>query len=134
MIYIMITRILIFISFPGSIAFPIMYAMYTRKRFGEAWYETDVGRHLMAFSTTIMIALLNSVIVILFRNYPGRPAVTLSLEVLITILVWWRVILYVRYRFPKKKGKHHVDTQVLERRTGEMPEDGSTDVPSSTGN
>lgn len=133
MIYILITRIMIFIAFPGSIAFPILYATYTRKHYGEAWHETDVGRHLMAFSTTIMLALLDSVIVILFRNYPGRPAVTVALATSVAGLVWWRVILYVRYRFPRKKGKHHVDTQILERRPGEMSEDGSTDVPSTTG-
>jgi len=134
MTYILITRILIFIAFPGALAFPIMYASYTRKHYGEAWHETDVGRHLMSFSVTIMLALLDSGIVILFRNYPGRPAVTVALAGSVAGLVWWRLILYIRYRFPKKRGKHHVDTQVLERRTGEMPEDGGADVPGTTGN
>jgi hypothetical protein len=60
------------------------------------WEQSSIGRQTMAISVSMALILVNSTLIVLFKNYPGRGVIRIVLFATIIPALWWRVILIIR--------------------------------------
>lgn len=86
----------------GSMMFPILYQVGSK----GAWRRNDLGRHLMAFSVAVGVALLALLLRIALGDYPGRAVVNFGAMVYLVGVVWWRSVQYLRvWRKPREESR-----------------------------
>lgn len=73
-----------------AIGFPIWYHLRMR------WSASEMGRHVMGYSFVVALAYASALFKAAFGNYPGESAVRAAIMVLMTVVVWWRVIVFFR--------------------------------------
>lgn len=83
---------LVLLGFVGSVLFPVLYHRGSH----GTWRQTEMGRHLMAFSLAVGYALLALLLRIGFGDYPGRTVVNFSAMFALIGVVWWRSMLYLK--------------------------------------
>lgn len=92
-------------GFLGSVLFPVLYHIGSK----GTWRHTEMGRHLMAFSAAVSLALLALLLRIAFGDYPGRQLVSFGAMISLVFVVWWRSLLYMKIRRkPKERGRHEL--------------------------
>lgn len=75
-----------------AVFFPVWYHLRIK------WRDTEMGRHVMAYSCVVAMAYTSGVIRVFLRDYPGENLVRLGLNVLMIIVVWWRPIVFLHLR------------------------------------
>jgi hypothetical protein len=69
--------------------------LYTRT---WAWWRNDVGRHLVAFSSALGLLLAFYVLRLVWRDMPGTGLITVILMTLLTVVILWRLLLFIRIK------------------------------------
>jgi len=90
----------------GSVSFPVLYHVGSR----GAWRLTEMGRHLMAYSAAVGVALGAYISRVALGDYPGRTAVMFGALVFLVFVVCWRPVIYLRVRKgkPREAGRHEL--------------------------
>ncbi|HKS46362.1 MAG TPA: hypothetical protein VJT49_14875 [Amycolatopsis sp.] len=68
------------------------------------WWRSEIGRHIVAFSSSIGALLLHSLIAFLFPTWPGRNWIRLALFIALIVVIWWRWVVFIRVR---KEDRNH---------------------------
>lgn len=69
--------------------------MYTRT---WEWWKNEIGRHLVSFSGSLGLLLLFYAIRIFWRDMPARGIITIILFGVLTSVIMWRLLLFLRIR------------------------------------
>ena len=88
----LLSKIVIFMTCPAAIGFPIWYHLKLR------WRRSEMGRHVMGYSSVVAFLYLQALVGIFWPLYPGRMYAGLLLAVLMMVVIWWRVIVFVHIR------------------------------------
>jgi hypothetical protein len=92
----MLREFIVWVGLVGAVLFPILFSWFNR----ETWWRTQAGWHLLSFSFVAMIYFISSALSLeLGPNYPFSAQVRAGLGILAVVVVWWRLILYIRTRF-----------------------------------
>jgi hypothetical protein len=78
--------------FVGSWAFPVMYAIDNK------WKNSEMGRHLMTFSSSVAFGVSAYMSRMIWGDYPGRAVVMFSAMILLVGSTWWRAVIFLRAR------------------------------------
>lgn len=76
----------------GTTAFPISYHIGT----GGQWRRTQMGRHLMGYTTAAALLADAGIVRVFFPDLPGQEIGRLAALALAAIFVWQRNIIFVR--------------------------------------
>lgn len=68
-------------------------ARYTLTR---PWYLTEIGRHLVAFSTAVFLFFTLYLMLAIWPNFPGRGAIRFGLLIFLVAVVVWRAVIFER--------------------------------------
>ena len=82
----------VIIGWVPAFFFPIWYASRMR------WRATEMGRHVMGYSAVVAMAYTSGLIGVFLDEYPGEDTVRLTLNFFMVIVVWWRLIVFMRLR------------------------------------
>jgi hypothetical protein len=85
--------------FLGSFIFVVHYGLFTR------WNASAEGKNLFWFSAVVTLALGISLVSIVWRDFPARTTMRVVLYIGISVVVWWRTILYFRTRRKARRTK-----------------------------
>lgn len=77
---------------PAAVGFPIWYHLRMR------WRSSEMGRHVMAYSSVVALAYLSALIGMVFHNWLFEIITRLVISLGMSIVVWWRVIVFIRIR------------------------------------
>lgn len=101
-----LVTILVFFTFVGAVAFPVMYGIKGK------WREDEMGWHVLSYSVAAALALINGVLARIFgRDYPGSKYVSLVVLVCVAFVVWWRFILWLKFDIRDRKEKRNDRTR-----------------------
>lgn len=90
--FILIQKVMIYLTVPAAVGFPLWYHLRMR------WQNSEMGRHVMGYSVVVAFLYLQALVGIWWPVYPGQKYAALLLEVLLLVVIWWRVIVFVRIR------------------------------------
>jgi hypothetical protein len=62
------------------------------------WWSTELGRHLVTFSSCLAAFETYYLLVLAWPDLPGKTAIRTVLFVVLTGLVVWRLVMFERYR------------------------------------
>ncbi len=93
------SEFLVFLGLVPSLGFVLLY------HFTSKWYDTRLGRHLMAYSVAIALLYLFSAIAIFFPWIKESKWISLSLSVTVLTVVWWRLLEYIHVLRTERKQK-----------------------------
>lgn len=88
----LLQKIIIYLTCPAAIGFPIWYHLRLR------WRRSEMGRHVMGYSTVVAFLYLQALVGLWWPAYPGNAYAGLLLALLMMIVIWWRVIVFVHIR------------------------------------
>lgn len=88
----LIQEVIVLLTFPAALGFPIWYHLRMR------WQQSEMGRHVMGYSSVVAFLYSQAVVSIWWPVYPGRVYASLLLALLMMAVIWWRVIVFVRIR------------------------------------
>ncbi|OLE27966.1 MAG: hypothetical protein AUG44_08740 [Actinobacteria bacterium 13_1_20CM_3_71_11] len=69
------------------------------------WWETEIGRHLISWSSVVGAFLTYYVLVFIWPTIPGRMWIRLFLFVALIAVIVWRLVMFERLRWRSKKEK-----------------------------
>ena len=95
--FILIQEVIIFLTVPAALGFPIWYHLRMR------WQNSEMGRHVMGYSVVVAFLYFQAVVGIWWPTYPGQKYAGLLLASLMMIVIWWRVIVFGRIRRRMKR-------------------------------
>lgn len=81
----------------GANFFVIAYALLAK------WWKKQMGRNLFFFMLVLALVLDHALIYRLVGEYRGRVFVRAFLNVSAAVVVWWRVVLFIRVQILKRK-------------------------------
>lgn len=87
-----IQKVLVLATVPAAIGFPIWYHLKLR------WYDSEMGRHVMGYSTVVALLYLTTLVRMFFPRYPGQLYTATALAALMGVVIWWRVLVFVHLR------------------------------------
>lgn len=90
--FLQIQRVIVILTAPAAIGFPIWYHLRLR------WRSSEMGRHVMGYSSVVAFLYSQALIGIWWPTYPGQVYVALLVALLMMIVIWWRVIVFVHIR------------------------------------
>lgn len=88
----LIQKIIVYLTVPAALGFPIWY------HFRMRWQRSEMGRHVMGYSSVVALLYFQAMVGIQWSTYPGQRYAGLLLALLMMIVIWWRVIVFVRIR------------------------------------
>lgn len=88
-----IRDVLVWVTWAAAFLFPLAFSLFSR------WWQSEMGWHLMSFSLVALASLTNSIALLEFGRYTGYRQVSFGLLVLTAVVIYWRLILYIRKRF-----------------------------------
>lgn len=62
------------------------------------WWSTELGRHLITFSSCLALFETYYLLVLAWPGLPGRTAIRTGLFVLLTVAIVWRLVMFERLR------------------------------------
>jgi hypothetical protein len=62
------------------------------------WYTTELGRHLITFSTCVSAWFLYFLIILIWPDLPGKTAIRTILFVALDFAIVWRLVMFERLR------------------------------------
>lgn len=69
------------------------------------WFSTELGRHLITFSSCLAAFESYYVLALIFPNLPGKTAIRTGLFIVLTVAIVWRLVMFERLRrATKRKG------------------------------
>ncbi len=89
---ILLQKIIIYLTCPAALGFPLWY------HFRMRWQHSEMGRHVMGYSVVVAFLYLQALVSLWWPVYPGQMYAGLLLALLMMIVIWWRVIVFVRIR------------------------------------
>lgn len=89
-LYPILYKIIVCCTAPAAIGFPIWYHFRLR------WRDSPMGRHVMGYSIVVGLLYLTTLLRLFFPGMPAQRGITLTLIVGMMIVVWWRVVVFVR--------------------------------------
>lgn len=100
-----VQEVLIFLTCPAALGFPVWYHLRLR------WRQSEMGRHVMSYSSVVAFLYLQALVSVWWPAYPGKIYVNILLAVLLMIVIWWRVIVFVRIRRQMRQD-HPLENQI----------------------
>ena len=88
-LYLMAQKVLVSLTAPAAIGFPIWYHLKLR------WQGSEMGRHVMGYSVVVGFLYIFSILNLFFGELPGQRIISLLITVLMMCVVWWRVVVFV---------------------------------------
>lgn len=83
-------KIVMCLTVPAAVGFPLWYHVRLR------WQDSPMGRHVMGYSVVVGLLYIVSLLRVFFPGLPLQRFTTFTLAVLMMIVVWWRVIVFVK--------------------------------------
>lgn len=77
-------------------------ARYTLTR---PWYLSEMGRHLVAFSTAVFLFFTLYLMLAIWPNFPGRGGIRFGLLILLVSAVVWRTIIFEKQDWAERKAQ-----------------------------
>jgi hypothetical protein len=90
---------LVVTSLVGCWAFVILY---TRT---WPWWRNEMGRYIVAFSGSLGLFMFYYTLRIFIGEIPAQVWIVLSLFIVLTVVIWWQLILFIRIRREQRRQK-----------------------------
>lgn len=84
----------------GAWAFPVVYAVWF------PWRASGMGRHVMAFSVAVAVALTAYGLRLAFGDFPGRTLLMFVALIGLAVTGWWRLLIAVRVLLRDRRKRH----------------------------
>lgn len=82
--------VLLMLAWVGALIFPIAYAMTMR------FWESELGMHFFCYGVVVWLNLTPQVLFVLLGDYAGRGMVVMLSFHLMTFVIWWRAIVFLK--------------------------------------
>jgi len=67
------------------------------------WWSTELGTHLVVFSSVVSLWFTYFLIVVIWPDFPGKTAIRTALFVVLVVAVVWRFVMFERLRRKTKE-------------------------------
>jgi hypothetical protein len=90
--YALLGKICVYLTLPAAVGFPIWYHLSMR------WQRSAMGRHVMGYSCVVALLYLSTLLQFFTLSPVVSGGIGVALAVLMMIVVWWRVLVFIKVK------------------------------------